>query len=452
MGALAVDGLVSGLDTTSLINSLMQVESVPQTLLKNKVSNSQTYISALQSLNTKVAALVDLAGKTSKPASLDLYSAKSSAASITATAASGAAPGQIDLKVDALAKSQKSVSDVMTAWPDSAAVLTIQDKDGTLHEISAASPSLDDIVSAINTAGAGVTATKVAVGGGNYRIQFASTGMGADSAFTIYRGTSAEVTATTAPTLALTEIQGAQDASITIWAGTLAAQSITSKSNTFSDLLPGVSISVSAVSTDPISVTIARDDAAISKKASDLVTAVNGIFSEITSRSTVTTSTDASGTTSTKGGVFTGDSTVRDVNQKILSAASLPVNGRSPSEFGISISKTGTIDFDATKFASAMAADPGAAQAALTEIASRVAAAAATISDKYNGTVTSKITGQQSEVKGLGLQIDDWDRRLTTRRKTLEATYAALEVQLSKLNSQSSYVSSQLAGLSSSSS
>ena len=42
MAEWLVDGLVSGLDTTSLINSLMQVEAIPQTLLKNKVTDSTT--------------------------------------------------------------------------------------------------------------------------------------------------------------------------------------------------------------------------------------------------------------------------------------------------------------------------------------------------------------------------------------------------------------------------
>lgn len=36
--SLAIDGLVSGLKTTDLINSLMSVEGVPQTLLKNKLT------------------------------------------------------------------------------------------------------------------------------------------------------------------------------------------------------------------------------------------------------------------------------------------------------------------------------------------------------------------------------------------------------------------------------
>jgi len=441
---LAVDGLVSGLDTTSLINSLMSLEAVPQTLLKNKVSETQALVTALQGLNTKVASLTDLAGKTAKPNALDLNSATSSASSVTATASTAAQPGQLDLTVENLARAQKSVSDAMTAWPADPPVLTIQSNDGTLHEITATSTSLDDVVTAINASDAGVTATKVSIGNGDYRLQFTSNTIGAGGAFTVYQGSG------TGTSLNLTEIQAAQDASITIWAGTPAAQVITSKTNTFSDLLPGVSITVSATSKDPVSVTVKRDDAAISKNASDLVSALNGIFSEIATKSAVSTSTDSSGKTSVKGGVFTSESTVRDVNQRLLSAATLPVDGHSPSEYGMSINKSGTIDFDADKFKAALAKNPVATKAAVQEIASRVAAAGKSISDKYDGSLSQVISGQQSEVKGLGLQVDDWDRRLTARRSTLEKTYAALEVQLSNLNKQQSYLSSQLAGLSNS--
>ena len=62
----AIDGLVSGLNTTSLINSLMTVEAQPQALLKASVAKSQTLISALQGLNGQVAALATLATTTSK--------------------------------------------------------------------------------------------------------------------------------------------------------------------------------------------------------------------------------------------------------------------------------------------------------------------------------------------------------------------------------------------------
>ncbi len=63
---LSIDGLSSGLDTTALINSLMAVEAIPQSQMKNKAA-VQTRISALQGLNTAVADLATKAGKRSDP-------------------------------------------------------------------------------------------------------------------------------------------------------------------------------------------------------------------------------------------------------------------------------------------------------------------------------------------------------------------------------------------------
>lgn len=440
--SLAIDGIISGLKTTELINSLMAVEAVPQTLLRNKVGASQSMITALQAINTKIAALGEAALKLSKPIAFDVFSATSSSPKVTVAAGAGATPGQLDLTVQAVAQSQKSVSAAMTVWPDTPPVLTIQKSDGTTHTVTAGTTALDDVVSAVNKSAAGVTATKVSVGGGNFKIQFSSTGVGASEAFTVYQGNG---TATPLPT---TQVQAAQDASITIWAGTPSAQVITSKSNTFDTVLPGVSITVGAVSADPVSITVGRDNEAIAKNVGSLITSLNTILADIQAKSAVSMTTDPSGTTITKGGLFTGDSAVRDVSQKLLSAASAPINGRSPSEFGISITKTGTMEFDADKFAKALVADPAAAQAAVQTIATRLSAAAKITSDKFEGTLTVKITGQQSEVRSLGQQVDDWDRRLSTRRATLESTYSKLEVQLSRLEAQQSYISSQLAGLS----
>lgn len=456
----AIDGLVSGLNTTDLINSLMKVEAVPQGLLKAKVSTSQNLIAALQGLNSQVAVLADLASKAAKPAGLDLYTAASSSISITTTVSAGAGAGQLDVVVGALARSQVGVSAAMTVWPATPAVLTIV-SGGVSTEISAASTSLDDVVTAVNALGTGVTATKVSSGvdaGGTlqYRLQFTGNATGAANAFTVYQGTKAEVTASTAPNLLAATgaavIRTAQDASVTLWAGTAAAQTITSSTNTFSNLLPGVAITVSAVSGDPVTVKVARDDAQIGSIASGLVSSLNGVFALISTKSLVTNSTNAAGAPVLSPGVFSGDSTVREAKQKILTAASAPVNGHSPSEYGISITKTGTMEFDAAKFATALAKDPATVKAAVTEIATRVAAAATAVSDKYDGQLTAKITGQQSTVKDLGTRIEAWDRNLATRRATLQSTYTALETQLSAMKAQSSWLSSQVAGFSSSTS
>lgn len=437
--SMAIDGLVSGLDTTSLINSLMQVEAVPQTLLKNKATTTQSMVTALQGLNSKVADLATLAGKTAKPTALDLYSATSSSTTVTPTVGLGASAGSIDVVVDRLAQSQISLTGPILAWPDTN--LTITAADGTATAITAASTSLDDVVSAINSAGAGVAAIKVAAGidpgtgQTQYRVQLSATKTGEDGAFTI-SGTAAT----------LTEFRAAQDAQVTLWGDT----PITSATNTFANLLPGVSVTVSATSADPVTVSVARDDASISSTAKDLVDAVNGVLAYISTKTAVTNSTDANGAAKVSGGIFTGESTVRDVEQRILSAASAPVGGKSPSEFGISITRDGTMEFDAEKFATALAADPAATQAAVQEIASRIQVAAAAASDKYDGQITSQIKGQQGLVTDMNNQIEDWNVRLVTRRSTLERTYSALEVQLSKMNSQSSWLTSQLAGLSTS--
>ncbi len=190
--------------------------------------------------------------------------------------------------------------------------------------------------------------------------------------------------------VSLVEIQKAQDAKVVLWAGTGAQETITSKSNTFTELLPGASITVSAVSADPVTVTVARDNAAISKVASDLVSSVNGVLATISTKSTVVSSTTSTGAATTSGGIFTGDSTIRDVNQKILDAASRPVDGISPSEYGIKLTKTGTMEFDATKFADAMAKDPVATTAAINAIATRISDAASQASDSTTGLLTTK--------------------------------------------------------------
>jgi flagellar hook-associated protein 2 len=436
---ISLDGLASGLDTTALISSIMQAEALPQTLLKNKSYDVQSMVSALQGLNTKVAALATQATAAAKPGALDLYSATTSSDKVVATTTATAKAGALDFQVTKLAQTQVTVTDKVVGWPYT--TMTIN-SGGQTYTITPLTSSLDDVVNSVNAAGAGVTASKVSVGGGEFRLQFSATKSGAAGAFTISdAGTP------------FTDVKTAQDAEIALWPGTTAAQTVKSPTNTFTDLLPGVSVTAKEVTPAPATLTVGRDDAGITKVASDLVDGVNGIFALVASKTAVSTTTTSTGTTTTAG-VFAGDSTVRSVNQSILSAASLPVGTppRSPSEIGISITKTGTMEFDATKFAAALAADPAGTAAKVQEIAGRIATAATTASDKYNGTLTTTITGQQSEVRDLADRIGDWDTRLASRKATLERTYSGLEVALSNMNAQKTWLTSQLAGLSSGSS
>ncbi len=283
-----------------------------------------------------------------------------------------------------------------------------------------ASGSLDDAVTAINGSAAGVTATKVAAGTATdgtklFRLQLTATKTGAASAFQVYRGTGDQVTAGTA-TNVLTQtgaavVTAAKDASVTLWAGTDAAQTVTSATNTFTDLLPGVDVTVSAPSSDPVTVTIGQDTSKAQAVASGLVDALNAITAYYGTNTAVTSTTSpTTGTTSTTAGVLTGDATTRDVVQRLTSTMSTPVNGKSPSSIGIVITKDGDFTFDAAAFQKALADDPDGTQAVLSGVATNVGAAATAASDKYTGSITTSITGQQSVATDLTTQIDSWDR------------------------------------------
>lgn len=470
MSSMAVDGMISGLKTSDLINQLMQVEAMPQTMLKQKVSTTQAFITALQGLNTRVASLVDVAKAAAKPESWQVTTGTSSATSVKVTTSAGSQPSSLSFSVDRLAKAQTSVSANVTSLesyfggsvPESLTIVSGPDDKQTFTSVDLAGVTdLAGLATKLNAAGTGVTATVVKVSGEESRLQLTGKSTGEDAAFDVYRGAvtqsdldlpasppgvPGDPSAGTRPT-AVVDRAGAlvssQDAQITLWGN----QTVTSASNTFGDVITGVSFTVSAVEAEPVTLTTTRNDAAIKKLASDLVGSMGVVLSEITSRTATTTTTSADGRTVITGGVLSGDSATRGVQQSVTTAMSLPIDGISPAEVGIVLGRDGTFTFDEAKFTAAMSEDPAKVQRVVTGIGERVVTAATSISDPIDGSLTLKVKSQESFSKGLTEQVSDWDRRLETRRAGLQRTYASLEVTLSGLQSQSSWLAGQVAGL-----
>jgi len=464
----AIDGLISGLKTTDLINSLMSVEAGPQTLLKTRVTTTDTFVSALQALNAKVASLATIAQNAALPAAWQAVSATSSDTSVTATASPGAQPSSLFFTVDALATHQTSVTGSLTGLADLfggtvPASVTVATGSGASAKLATVDltnvTTLDGFTSAINAAGAGVSASVVKVSATDSRLQLNGSATGTAAAFDLYSGTvtAADLASATPPMAAVARgaaTTAAQDAQITLWPGSGTAQPVTSASNTFSGILTGVDLTVSALTAAgavPVTLTVARDDAALKTLASGLVTNIQMVLSEIASRTQNTSTTAADGRTVVTGGVLSGDSGVRSLTDSVLAAASGPVNGISPSTIGIVLSKDGTISYDDTLFSAALAADPAKVQAVVAGIADRLAKVASAQSDPTTGSLTLTIQGQQSYRTSLNDQVNSWDDRLAMRRAALEKTYAALEVSLSNLNAQSAWLTSQVSSLSSTS-
>ena len=456
MAGMGIDGLVSGLDTTALITQLMQVEAMPQTLLKSKVTSTQSFITALQGLNTRVASLADVAKAAAKPASWDAVTATSSGTTVTATTAAGAQASSLSFTVDKLASAQTSVGSLSFPLPTSVTLATgssATTAKATVIDLTDVT-DLSGLAAKLNSADAGITATVVKISATESRLQLTAKNTGEAAAFDLYVGVVTEAEIQAGAALAPVPLLGrdgaivaAGNAQITLWG----KQPVTSATNTFSDVLGGVSISVSALEPTPVTVTVARDNTALKTLASDLVGAVGVVLSEIKSRTATTTSTAGDGGTVITAGVLGGDSATRSLNQAIVSAVSYPIDGVSPSEVGIVIGRDGTFTFDEAKFTAAMAADPAKVQRIISGVAERVAEVATGASDKIDGSLTLKITNQESFSKNLSSQVEDWDRRLAVRKEGLQKTYSALEVTLSGLNAQSSWLAGQLAGLSTSS-
>jgi flagellar hook-associated protein 2 len=447
----AIDGLASGLQTADLINSFMQIEANPQTLLKQKQVRVNTAVSAFQTLNSTVANLRSRAEALTTAAKIDAFKPTSSDSSVTIKANAGASAGTLDLRVDRTAQGQTAVTAAMRAWSSDPAVLTIRGTDGEAHEITAASGSIADIATAVNAADLGITATRVSAGKDAegqplYRLQFASKATGADQAFEVFAGSGADIEAGTAVSAFANGgavVHEARDAVIALWPGSGAEQLVTSSSNTFSSVLEGVDVTVSKVSTDPVTVTVGRDPAAVSGRVKGLVDNLTTALTYINTSSSVATAANGSRT----AGVFSGDSTARDTKNQLTSAFVAPIGGVSPSEYGINVDKTGAVTFDAAKFEAALAEDPDTVLGAVAALATRIQGTTKTLSDPTTGTITAKVTGQQSQAKDLTTQIERWDDRLANRRATLERTYATLEVTLANLQSQGTWLAGQLATL-----
>ncbi|MBB3083144.1 flagellar filament capping protein FliD [Geodermatophilus sabuli] len=459
---MSVGGLVSGMDTQTIISQLMQIEANPQTLLKQRLSATQSQATAYRALNTRFDALRSAAEALTTDANAwKPAKATASSTTVTASASAGAAPGSVTFTVNNVATSHSVRSDkiwtvtgTQTAADLDYGATTLDitmggttttldlDRDGngtaTLAEAAAAINAKTEL---------GLTATAVRVSPTEYRLQVATSKTGASSEFTVgAAGTFDPVT------------QGA-DAKLTVGTGP-GAFTMTSSTNTFTGLLDGTVITVSEPAA-AVTLKVAADPEALATKVAALVNAANGLLDSISSY------TDYESTSA----ALKGDATLRQLSGQILDtvARALGSNG-SLSVAGVELSKDGQhLDFDKATFVSKLTAEPALVQGLFTGtsrtngpdgtagttddvttptgLAARLAALAKTASDDTTGTLTLLAKGKDSTAEDLQDRIDAWDIRLELRRTTLTRQFTAMEVALSSLQNQSSWLSSQISSL-----
>ncbi|MEL6980982.1 MAG: flagellar filament capping protein FliD [Actinomycetota bacterium] len=306
-------------------------------------------------------------------------------------------------------------------------------------EQSTSGGSLQEVVNAINSSDNGYSALAVNTGSG-YRLQLTSdeTGLGAS----IDTGTGEFGSMT------FTQLTAGQDATLTVQGDN--PLTITSSSNTFNDVLPGVTVTVNGVTDGPVTVSTEQDVESITASVEELVTNVNAFLSRVAS----STSNDPDGSRT----VLQGDRTARRAAEAIRNAMVSPVDDNpfgSIGLVGLELTREGTLEFDASTFADALATDPDALSALFTNgsgdgelgALDRLVEAAETATSVGTGYLYTAGEAADQRIDDYGRQIDAFERRLEIRESTLRRTYANLEVALGGLQQQSSWLASQLANL-----
>ena len=444
----SIDGLSSGLNTTEIIGQLMQIERQPQLRLQGRQAAVESGIGALRALNAKFTAITAAADKLIAAKGWQLTTATSSAAPrAAATAAPGAAQGALSFSVTQLATASSVLSSGTVASTSAAVVpantiLTLSKGSGATVDVNTGDGSLGALMSAINKAGAGVSATAVQLVAGEYKLMLTSTTTGADTTPKLTSGDGSPVLWTAPGTGALDPFVTGTDAQLVLASGA----TVTRPSNTISDLLPGVTLTLlkpDAAGEPPVNVSVASDPEGTATQVAALVEALNAV------RADIKAVTGYNLETKNKGKLY-GDATVRGLNDRLASA----VVGVGTTVAGVSLTREGTVTFDKEKFLKALAADPAAVQAALggDGLASRLrevsyGASRSNAAAEGPGLLQTSITNRERQVSSLRSNISDWDQRLKLRQTTLQREFANLERALGASQRQGQWLAGQIAGL-----
>ena len=350
----SVSGLGSGIDFGAFVDQLMSIEKQPRVRLAATVTTQQSKMASIDSIMAKMNSITAAANKlTTSSNFFQMKATSTDETSVTAAATNSAMSGSITFTVDSVATSLSQVSsNTLSSLTDIAATGPISING---QSINIGDGSLQALVSGINaTSNVGVRAAAVQVAPNQFRLQLTATTSGTAGAIAITGGTNLAALGT------LNISQAGVDAQLTVGSGP-GAYTVTSTSNTFSGVLPGVTLTAKKVSTTPITIDVNHDATKIADNIQALVDAANAAITEINNQTKISTTTSSTGTTSTSAKPLSGDFAISNLKSKIVSAVTGAVSGStygSAGNVGVSSTQAGLIAFDRAKFSAAFTADP----------------------------------------------------------------------------------------------
>jgi flagellar hook-associated protein 2 len=446
-GVITVGGLATGLDTNDIIDKLVAIERRPLTLLERQVSDTKATKRSIGSVGTALSALRAAAAKLDSVDGVLTRTATSSDDSVLRVAAgSGAARGTTILNVAQLARGAVATATVGVSASTStiaagAGSFQFQVGSGAVQSVAVdGTTTLQQLAEKINDLKAGVTATAINLGTSaspDYRLQIASKATGSDQTIAIVRDDTS---------LALQSTQAGLNAEFTVGGF---SDTFSRSTNSFSDVLPGVTISLR----DQGSATITVDDDpdAILGQVKGLVNAFNAVVNFVNDESSVEQEKQgddvAVGSLATDTSVQRLISRIHDVFSRSLTGATTKYVNLS--SLGLATQKDGTIALDEAKFRAALADDA----TAVAEIFAGNGTAAGVANDLTDlvdgatgvgGVLPARTSALDDQLSALQDQIDIVQHRVDSFEKDLRLQFAALESLVSGLQSQSAFLTQSL--------
>jgi flagellar hook-associated protein 2 len=351
----SIGGLISGLDTNSILDQLAQAAQAPITRMQSQEDQLKQQSTAWSQLEAALLAFSTSAVSLATPDTFDTQKASVNHADLAAaTASSDAMSGMYSFSVEQLAQSHQVASqgfaDTSATEVGSGTIsLAVGDADPTV--ISVDGFTLAELRDAINAADAGVSASIINDGSSApYRLVLTSKTSGLAGQMQVQTSLSGG----TAPAFA--DLQAARDAKMTLGTGA-GAITVTSSSNRVEGAIPGVTIDLlGADPGTPVTLTVSQDNSAVQQQVSGFVDAYNAIINFFAEQFQYDPDTGASGT-------LFGDYRLESLQADLGRAMTDEVLGitsgsRALSDIGISTLSDGTLSLDTDALAAALANGP----------------------------------------------------------------------------------------------
>ncbi|WNM56841.1 flagellar filament capping protein FliD [Candidatus Nitrospira allomarina] len=433
--AISFGGLGNGVDFGPIVDALVQAKRLPIDGLTTRKLDAQKKQTELGLLGAKLVSFQGLASSLRTRVSFNKNQVNVASASaqtpLSASVSSAAAPGTYQVTVNQLASAHQIISKASTAVSSTdtdivsgaSGTFQFQVGSGAVQTINLnADSTLEDLRAAINDLGAGVSGSILNTGSEGtpqFRLVLSANETGVDHTITIV----ADDTTLNTVATGVDTFQSAQDSEVVlgttdVGAGTTAI-TINRSTNTLSDVIDGLTLNLQAIdTTNPVSISVTQDNAAVKEAISEFVAGYNDIVSFVNERTFYNTETK-------ERGIFVGESLARNILDRVRESVFSQISGLTTytgvSRIGFETQATdGTIKLNEATLDSALSTNFSAVRDLfvknVTTGTNGIAEVVVNAIDGLDDIATGSLTIRQ---KALTKQVNDFTNQISFKEEAL---------------------------------